>query len=105
MINRFKGWISSRYVARLLLYFAVIGLVPILVFSLITHNITYKSVQQQLALQTENTVMGVSASLEKTLNEYSEILRRLSEEEVIVEFVSNKTQTNGALSMGALLHL
>lgn len=105
MINRFKGWISSRYVARLLLYFAVIGLVPIVVFSMITHNITYKSVQQQLALQTENTVMGVSASLEKTLNEYSEILRRLSEEEVIVEFVSNKTQTNGALSMGALLHL
>ena len=46
MINRFKGWISSRYVARLLLYFAVIGLVPIVVFSMITHNITYKSVQQ-----------------------------------------------------------
>ena len=40
MINRFKGWISSRYVARLLLYFAVIGLVPIIVFSMITHNIT-----------------------------------------------------------------
>ena len=27
MINRLKGWISSRYVTRLLLYFAVIGLV------------------------------------------------------------------------------
>ena len=105
MINRLKGWISSRYVTRLLLYFAVIGLVPIIVFSMVTHNITYKSVQQQLALQTENTVMGVSASLEKTLNEYSEILRRLSEEEVIVKFVSNKTQTNGTLSMEALLYL
>ena len=105
MINRFKGWISSRYVARLLLYFAVIGLVPILVFSMITHNITYKSVQQQLALQTENTVMGVSASLEKTLKEYSTMLQNLSENEVIRNFVSDGEEPNSAQSMDALLHL
>ena len=105
MINRLKGWISSRYVTRLLLYFAVIGLVPILVFSIITHNLTYKSVQQQLALQTENTVIGVSASLEKALNEYSGILRRLSEADVIVQFVSDETQANGPLNMEALLYL
>lgn len=105
MINRFKGWISSRYVTRLLLYFAVIGLVPIIVFSMVTHNITYKSVQQQLALQTESTVLGVSASLEKTLNEYSEIQRRLSENETLLKFVTNKTHVNGTLSMEALLYL
>ena len=105
MINRLKGWISSRYVARLLLYFAVIGLVPIIVFSMITHNITYKSVQQQLALQTESTVLGVSASLEKTLNEYSEIQQRLAKNETLLKFVTNKTHVNGTLSMEALLYL
>ena len=108
MINRLKGWISSRYVARLLLYFAVIGLVPIVVFSMITQNFTYNSVQQQLALQTENTVMGVYASLEKTLDDYSEILQRLSENEVILEFVSTTAQMaeqDTTLNMEALLHL
>lgn len=92
MINRLKGWISSRYVARLLLYFAVIGLVPIVVFSMITRNITYKSVRQQLVLQTENTVLGVSASLDKALDDYSATLLRLSVDPDVRRFVENGYQ-------------
>lgn len=92
MINRLKGWISSRYVARLLLYFSVIGLVPILVFSMITRNITYNSVQQQLALQTENTVLGVSSSLGKALDEYSATLLRLSVDPDVRRFVQSGYQ-------------
>lgn len=107
MINRLKGWISSRYVARLLLYFAVIGLVPILVFSTITRNTTFNSVQQQLALQTENTVLGVSASLNKVLNDYNAMLLELAEDPVILDFVSSQDQLDQAspLTMEALLHL
>ena len=92
MINRFKGWISSRYVTRLLLYFAVIGLVPILVFSIITHNLTYKSMQQQLALQTENTVLGVSSSLGKVLDDYSAALLKLAVDPDIRRFVQSGYQ-------------
>lgn len=92
MINRLKGWISSRYVARLLLYFAVIGLVPILVFSLVTRNITFNSVQQQLALQTENTVLGVSSTLGKALDDYSAALLRLSVDPDVRRFVQNGYQ-------------
>ena len=92
MINRLKGWISSRFVARLLLYFAVIGLVPILVFSMITRNVTYNSVQQQLALQTENTVLGVSSSLSTLLDDYSAILLRLSVDPDVRRFVESGYQ-------------
>ena len=111
MINRLKGWISSRYVARLLLYFAVIGLVPIVVFSMITHNITAKSVQQQLALQTENTVLGVSSSLGQVLDDYSATLLRLSVDPDVRRFVENGYQEGetaefpSAQTMRALLRL
>lgn len=111
MINRLKGWISSRYVARLLIYFAVIGLVPIVVFSMITRNITYNSVRQQLVLQTENTVMGVSSSLDKVLDEYSAILLRLSVDPDIRRFVESGYQEGetsefpSAQTMRALLKL
>lgn len=109
MINRLKGWISSRYVARLLLYFAVIGLVPILVFGLITRNIAFNSVQQQLALQTENTVLGVSSALGKTLDDYSAIMQQLADNPVIREFVSaqefEESVPQPALTMEALMYL
>lgn len=111
MINRLKGWISSRYVARLLLYFAVIGLVPIVVFSMITRNSTYNSVRQQLVLQTENTVLGVSTSLDKVLDEYSATLLRLSVDPDVRRFVVNGYQEGetaefpSAQTMRALLKL
>ena len=111
MINRLKGWISSRYVTRLLLYFAVIGLVPILVFSMITRNITYNSVQQQLALQTENTVLSVSSSLGKVLDDYSAALLRLSVDPDVRRFVQSGYQQGetaefpSAQTMRALLRL
>lgn len=111
MINRLKAWIRSRYVARLLLYFAVIGLVPIIVFSTITRNITYNSVQQQLALQTENTVLGVSSSLGKVLDDYSAALLRLSVDPDVRRFVQSGYQDGetaefpSAQTMRALLRL
>lgn len=111
MINRLKGWISSRYVARLLIYFAVIGLVPIVVFSMITRNRTYNSVRQQLVLQTENSVLGVSTSLDKALDEYSATLLRLAVDPDVRRFVVNGYQEGetaefpSAQTMRALLRL
>ena len=80
--------IRHRFILRLTAYFFVVSLVPVILFSFITSNITRTKALSEMEQRTAQTVGTMYADLNAAMEEISALGLQLSREPAVLDFVS-----------------
>lgn len=83
-----KKKIRHRYIIRLTSYFFVVSLVPVIIFSFITSNITRDKALSEMEQRASLTVLSMYSEMNDTMREIAELGEQLSKEPAIIDFVS-----------------
>ena len=87
MARGMRRLLRGRYVARLLIYFYIIGLLPLCLFYMFTNVGVHRTAGQYLGQLTVTATEAIAADLDVSLSEYELMLSALCEDGAILNFV------------------
>ena len=87
MAQKMRRLVRGRYIVRLLIYFYIIGFLPLCLFYLIANAGAYRTAGQYLGQLTTTGTDAITAELDVYLSEYEAMLKSLSSDGAILNFV------------------